>query len=124
MNNCPQCHNEEAEKNYEYGILPGAKCKQKNSEIPKPHQTFDFASPLTKLHRKEYASEMFQPYVNGVLSREFIEANGTSKLYGVTEKDIKKAKYVYGNMTRHHKMLENKDRKKTDVSKKLESKHK
>lgn len=118
---CPQCHNEEAIYDNEYGVLPGENCQNENAQIPKPTQaaTFDFASPLTKLHRQEYASEMFQPWVNGVLSKEFIETNGTSKLMGVTEKDVKNAKYVYGNMTRHHKMVENRNAKKLDVSKKL-----
>ncbi len=50
---------------------------------------------------------MFQPYVNGVLSKEYVDTWGTDKLHGVTEKDVKKAKYVYGGMTRHHKMIEN-----------------
>ena len=63
---------------------------------------------------------MLQPYINGVLSKEFIEVNGTSKLTGVTEKDIKNAKYVYSNFTRHHKGLENAKTKKHDISKKFE----
>lgn len=120
---CLQCQKEEAIKDQEYGILPGKNCQEQNNTIPVP-KSHDFASPLTKLHRKEYASEMFQPYVNGVLSREFVEAHGTDKLHGVGEKEIKKAKYVYGDMTRHHKMIENAKNKKTDVSKKLASKHK
>jgi len=50
---------------------------------------------------------MVQPFVNGVLSKEFVELYGTDKLANVTKKDIKNAKYVYEGMTRHHKIMEN-----------------
>lgn len=107
-NVCPQCFNEDANNDREYGILPGNLCQILNAEIPKPSQnaSYDFASPTTKQHRKEYGDEMFQPYVNGVLSKEFIDVYGTDKLANVTKKDIKNAKYVYQGMTRHHKMVE------------------
>ena len=58
---------------------------------------------------------MMQPYVNGVLSKEYVDTWGTDKLYGVTAKDVKKAKYVYKGMTRHHKMLENGKNKANEI---------
>ena len=120
---CPDCRvNECSGNDSEYGVLKCEECLDKDGGISRPTKAFDFASPLTKLHRKEYAPEMFQPYVNGVLSKEFIEANGTSKLAGVGEKEIKKAKYVYSNMTRHHKMTQQKPGTKSDMSKKIMSK--
>ena len=105
---CPQCRKEDANIDGELGILPGNSCQKQNAGVISPSQafTYDFASPKTKADRKEYASEMFQPWVNGVLSKEFIEANGTEKLAGITEKDIKNAKYVYKGISRHHKMVE------------------
>jgi len=105
---CPQCQKEPAIIDTEYGVLPGDNCQFENSQVAKPTQklTYDFASPITKLHRKQYGKDMLQPYVNGVLSREFVEAHGTDKLAGVTAKDIKKSKYVYKDMTRHHKITE------------------
>jgi hypothetical protein len=105
---CPQCGDESAVVDREYGVLPGELCQVLNDAIPKPSQThtYDFASPTTKQHRKEYGHEMYQPYVNGVLSKEFVETQGTDKLHGVTKKDIKNAKYVYQGMTRHHTMLQ------------------
>jgi hypothetical protein len=51
---------------------------------------------------------MLQPYVGGVLSREYVEAWGTDKLHGVTKKDIKKSKYVYKDMVRSHKFKDSK----------------
>lgn len=106
---CPQCGEEPGIQDREYGILPGEICQAFNSEIPKPTQahSYDFASQTTKEQRKSYGDEMFQPYINGVLSKEFIEVYGTDKLHGVTKKDMKNAKYVYGGMTRHHRMVEN-----------------
>lgn len=110
MKNCPQCQNETAILDNEYGILPGELCQALNSAIPKPTQahTYDFASPTTKQQRKEYAKSMLQPWVNGVLSKEYIEAWGTDKLMNVTNKDIKNAKYVYKDMTRSHKFKDSK----------------
>jgi len=121
---CPQCQNEEAIIDREYGVLPGISCQSENEGIPKPKKEnlYDFASPLTKLHRKEYGSDMYQPYVNGVLSKEFVDTYGTDKLAGVSAKDIKNAKYVYSGFTRHHKMLENAKIKKQDISKKFMTK--
>ena len=68
------------------------------------NRTHEFTSSSIKGERKEYAASMLQPWVNGVLSKEYIEAYGTSKLEGVTKKDIKNAKYVYKDLPRHHKI--------------------
>lgn len=106
---CPQCSEENAIIDGELGLLPGLNCQNVNKSIPKPKQsqTYSFASPTTKKHRVEYGAEMYQPYINGQLSREFVETFGTSKLEGVTKEDIKKSKYVYGEMPRSHIMLRN-----------------
>jgi len=103
---CPQCQREKAIIHSEYGVLPGKNCQKENERIPKPSQkqTYDFASPVTKLQRKQYAKDMLQPFHDGVLSKEFVEAHGTDRLAGVTKKDTKNAKYVYNGMTRHHKI--------------------
>lgn len=121
---CPQCRHEEAIVDREYGVLPGNNCQAENEAIPKPKKEnlFDFASPLTKLYRKEYGSDMYQPYVNGCLSKEFVDTYGSDKLAGVSKNDIKNAKYAYGNMTRHHKTIQNAKTKKIDVSKRFERK--
>lgn len=107
---CLQCNQEDALFDREYGYLPGKLCQILNSEIPKPTQnaTYDFASPTTKQQRKEYAASMLQPYVNGVLSKEFVDKWGTDKLAGVTAKDVKSAKYVYKDMVRSHKFQDSK----------------
>ena len=108
---CPSCQQEKALIDNEYGVLPGVNCQNEVSNIPKPTQkaTYDFASPITKQQRKEYAKSMLQPYTgDGILSREYVEAWGIDKLAGVTKQDVKNSKYVYGNMTRHHKMQNSK----------------
>lgn len=107
---CPQCRKEAANIDGELGVLPGNNCQKQNAVFISPSQahTYDFASPTTKQHRKEYAKSFLQPYVNGVLSKEFVDAWGTDKLYGVTEKDVKNAKNVYGHFNRHHKIKDSK----------------
>ena len=106
---CPQCKKKEGRNDPEYGALKCEDCLAKDRAIRTPSQkaTFDFASPTTKEQRQSHGSEMYQPWVNGVLSKEFIEVNGTDRLAGVTKEDIKNAKYVYKGMTRHHRTLEN-----------------
>ena len=88
-----------------YGLLPCQSC-QKSFEGVEVNRTHEFTSSSIKGERREYAASMLQPYVNGVLSKEFIEAHGTSKLAGVTKQDIKNAKYVYKDLPRHHKIAE------------------
>ena len=105
---CPRCQNHKANESVEYGILLCDFCTEEDSKIGKPTKSYDFASPTTKLHRKQYAKSMLQPWVNGVLSREYVEAWGTDGLANVTKKDVKNSKYVYKNMTRHHKISDSK----------------
>lgn len=113
---CPECQiNESSGVDPEYGLLKCLDCLLKDDTIEKPRVNYDFASPSTKQQRKEFGAEMFQPYVNGVLSKEYVDTWGTDKLYGVTDKDVKKAKYVYKNHTRHHKMLESGKKKAQEI---------
>ena len=102
---CPVCLKGKAVSHPAYGLLPCKKC-QKSFEGEEINRTHEFTSSSIKGERREYAASMLQPYVNGVLSREFIEAYGTSKLAGVTKQEIKDAKYVYKDLPRHHKIAE------------------
>lgn len=107
---CPRCNRNKANYSSEYGVLYCDICQNEDNKINRPSQSasYDFASPTTKKQRKEYAKSMLQPYVGGILSREFIEVWGTDKLAGVTKKDIKNAKYVYGDFVRAHKIKDSK----------------
>lgn len=104
---CPECDKNNALVDPVYGITACKSCQDKSE--PLNFEYHEFTSGSIKEQRKEYSRAMLQPYVNGVLSREFVEAHGTSKLAGVTKQDIKNAKYVYqGKIKRHHKIGESK----------------
>ena len=108
-NECPVCLKGKAQMHKIYGVLPCEVCEEESERVSTLNNVFEFTSPSIKNDRKERAGSMLQPYVDGVLSREFIERHGTSRLEGVTKKDIKEAKYVYkGRMTRHHRIPDSK----------------
>jgi hypothetical protein len=47
--------------------------------------------------RKEFFNSTLQPFRNGELSREYVEAHGTKGI-GVTPEEAKKAKYVWKDL--------------------------
>lgn len=47
--------------------------------------------------REEYFNSTLQPYRQGELSKEYIEAHGTKGL-NVTKEEVKKAKYVWKDL--------------------------
>lgn len=69
-----------------------------------------FYDPISKELKKErvkYFKSILQPYRNGFLSREYIEAYGTKGI-DVTQKEINEAKYVYKDLdgwSNRHKSL-------------------
>ena len=104
---CPVCRKRPAIIHPVHGVLPCQNC-QDSFEKVKVGKTHEFTSSSIKRERVEYAPAMLQPYVNGVLSKEFIEKHGTSKLAGVTKQDIKNAKYVYKDLPRSHRLADGK----------------
>ena len=104
---CPVCRKKLAISHPVYGVLPCKICQDKFEKV-EVNRTHEFTSSSIKESRVEYAPSMLQPYVNGVLSKEFIEKHGTSKLAGVTKQDIKNAKYVYKDLPRHHRLADGK----------------
>ena len=103
---CPNCQKRDAKIDPTYGVVYCDECQEEGDGIVV--KTREFTSSTIRGQRVEYQQSHFQPWVNGVLSKEFIEAHGTSKLAGVTKKDIKEAKYVYKHLPRWHKRKESK----------------
>ena len=110
MNNkklCSSCNKRKAQIDSVFGVILCRTC-QLESEKKGVEKPLEFTSESIKNQRKEYQRSMLQPFYRGVLSKEFIEENGTSKLAGITEKDIKESKYVYQDLPRWHKRGESK----------------
>ena len=104
---CPICLKEPANISPAFGILPGEMCQEEHDSIS-TNEYLEFTSDSIKSERKEYHRSMLQPYVGGVLSKEYIEEYGTGKLANVTAKDIKNAKYTNQHLPRWHKRGESK----------------
>ncbi|SRR5258708_7890837 len=94
---CPVCKNEVALYSPTFGILPGKRCQERRSKNKLPDKAVEMVGDSIKKERKEYAKSVVQPFASdGTLSKEYLEAHGGPKNIKVTEKDIKKAKYVWG----------------------------
>ena len=104
---CPVCLENEVDIHPVYGVLPCESCQQEADTVG-INEKHEYTSSSIKNGRIERQASHYQPYYNGVLSKEFIERHGTSKLAGVTQKDIKNAKYVYKHIPRWHKRNESK----------------
>jgi hypothetical protein len=103
---CPVCQKNEAQHDKIYALLPCPDCQEEARHLPTNKQK-EFTSSTIKSQRREYVQSHLQPFYNGQLSREYIEAHGTDRL-DVTQKDIKEAKYVYKHIPRWHKRNESK----------------
>lgn len=96
MIKCLNCNNEAAIKDPKYGYLPGKKCQRQFRATIKPQIPTELAGDEIKEGRRMFKKDVIQPYRNGVLSKEYINAYG-SKGLTVTHEDIKEAQYVWNN---------------------------
>jgi len=63
-----------------------------------PKKGAEFTTETIKESRREYKKDIYQPWRDGVLSREYLEEYGTSGIMA-GEKEIKNSKYVWGDTT-------------------------
>lgn len=92
MTLCPNNCGNAATLHPTYGVIPCSSCQQKPHR--RPNQSVEFTSEDIKKQRKDYGKDILQPFFKGELSKEYISLHGTKRL-GVTEEEVKKAKYVY-----------------------------
>ena len=94
---CPNCHNSEGIFDVKYGILPCMGCRDRQSVLSKPKPQIEFTSDNIKQQRREYEKDIEQPHRKGELNKAWLETYGvkSAKQFGFTDKEIKKAKYVY-----------------------------
>jgi len=62
-----------------------------------PSAPLEMVPESVKEERKEYFNATLQPYRQGELSKEYIEAHGTKGL-NATKEEIKKSKYVWKDL--------------------------
>lgn len=91
---CPSCGKEKAIIDGVLGVLPGKKCRKKESKLRKPKIGYEMTTDSIRSQRKEYRKDILQPFHNGVLSKEYVDEYGTSGIE-VTDKEVEKAEYTY-----------------------------
>lgn len=94
---CPVCHQHKANHHPLYGILPCNDCKRRRDQQSSPDIPVEMVGEEIKRQRKEFAKSIIQPYRNGELSREYLEAFGTKNIKP-TQKEIKQAKPVWKDL--------------------------
>lgn len=103
---CISCGKQGAVLDRVYGYLDCEECRERD-QISPDTATHEFTSSSVKNGRLEYMRSHLQPFVNGALSREYVEAFGTKGI-SVTKKDVKEARYVYKDLPRWHKRNDSK----------------
>ena len=89
MKKCPVCHKYEATIDPTLGVLPCFNCQEKRRG-QRLKASIEFTSDSIKEDRKKYAKDILQPFRDGELSKEYIEAYG-SKGIEVNNDEIKHA---------------------------------
>lgn len=91
---CPVCRKEPAINDSYFGILPGKNCSARQREYSSPNNPIEITTQPIKDSRKEYAKSIVQPFREGELSKEYLQAHGTKGI-SVTDKQVKNAKNVW-----------------------------
>ena len=104
---CPVCHKELAIKDSYFGILPGKNCSERQKEYSLPNNLIEITTQPIKDSRKEYAKSIIQPFRDGELSKEYLDAHGTKGI-SVTDKQVKNAKKVWPETIKHIEMSKTK----------------
>lgn len=96
---CPICRNHESLVHPQYGALPCKHCTARRSTLKSPDKQVEFTSKSIKHQRKEYAKSIIQPYRDGEVSKEYLDAYGKKNIRA-TEKQIKQSRNVWGDITK------------------------
>lgn len=91
---CPVCKKNPAIFDPYWGWLPCLPCRTRQSKYSKPKQTVEITTEEIREARVEHKDEIVQPWRGGVLSKEYLRANGTAGIKA-TPQEIKNAKNVW-----------------------------
>lgn len=97
MKKCPKCNHNKA---IEHPTLGWVECKECQKDDTRPHREPEFTTNSILNQRREYSKDIVQPYRDGRLSKEYIDAHGTKGIKA-SKKDIKKADYVWKDVKGH-----------------------
>lgn len=92
--NCPNCNINPAQQT-QFGMTPCKTCvKRMRVQVRPP---LEFVPESMKEERKKYAKDILQPFRGGELSKEYLDAWGSSKL-NVTPEEVRKAKPTWSDL--------------------------
>lgn len=89
---CLNCNKETAIVDPKLGVLPCASCQAKTT--PTPHKLTELTTDAIKVARRAFRDDTLQPWREGELSKEYIDAHGT-KYVDATEEEIKRSRPVW-----------------------------
>ena len=93
-NYCVRCNKEHQDYAWKYNNEAGGWFCTKYF---KPSGAKEWVPESMVNERKEYFNSIVQPFRQGQLSKEYVEAHGTKGL-NVTKEEVKKAKYVWSDL--------------------------
>ena len=97
---CLLCGIRQAKRVEPYGYLPCESCIKRQRELAKPKVSAEITTDSIKEDRKIFQKDITQPFRQGELSKEFVDANPGQvkqmlKEGHVTENEIKGAKNIW-----------------------------
>lgn len=97
---CLVCSIRKARKVEPYGYLPCKVCTKRQRSILRPKTTVEITTDQIKEDRKIYENDIVQPFNDGHLSKEYVEAHPERvgqmlKEGNITVKEINEAKPVW-----------------------------
>jgi hypothetical protein len=98
MLKCGVCKINDAIYDDYWGYLPCRSCQEKQARLAKPGGQVEFVGEDIKLQRQKYHRDIIQSNRKGESNKEYVDVYGADRARheGYTEKEIKNAKYVYG----------------------------
>jgi len=97
---CLICKKRRSVKIDPFGFLPCEVCRKRQKEIAKPKVSIEVTTAEIKEDRKKYADTIVQPFRQGQLAKEFVEAypdrvKEMVKEKNITQEEVKNAKPVW-----------------------------
>lgn len=100
---CPNCNIRKAKVHAIFGFVNCSRCNN-NLDIAIPSKSVEFTTDSIREQREAHFDDIHPFHYKGQASKEWIERFGAdkAKLHGLTDKEIKNAKYVH-NYDRYYK---------------------
>ncbi len=97
---CLVCLKGNARRVEPYGWLPCESCTKRQREISKPKTTVEVTTDQIREDRKVFKKDLYQPFRQGELSKEYVEAypdrvKEMVKEKHITEEEVGEAKDVW-----------------------------